>query len=135
MKTLEKKLSDDTQIKGSIKGSEWAKNIDVKSSWIVILSHLLRLSGEPYPCFDDLIQGIREGFKNIDKVERELINHLTDELYWLDKVEDSESYQVFSDNLQECLDIDKELGFTGLQLEQEHAKKRSAAEAVSHKVG
>ena len=135
MKTLEKKLSDDTQIKGSIKGSEWAKNIDDKSRWIVILCHLLRLSGEPYPCFDDLIQGIREGFKHIDKVERELINHLTDEWYWLDKVEDSESYQVFSDNLQECLDIDKELGFTGLQLEQEHAKKRSAAEAVSHKVG
>ena len=75
MKTLEKKLSDDTQIKGSIKGSEWAKNIDDKSRWIVILCHLLRLSGEPYPCFDDLIQGIREGFKNIDKVERELINH------------------------------------------------------------
>lgn len=131
MKTLEKKLSDDTQIKGS----EWAKNIDDKSRWIVILCHLLRLSGEPYPCFDDLIQGIREGFKNIDKVERELINHLTDEWYWLDKVEDSESYQVFSDNLQEDLDLDKELGFTGLQLEQEHAKKRSAAEAVSHKVG
>ena len=135
MKTLEKKLSDDTQIKGSIKGSEWAKNIDDKSRWIVILCHLLRLSGEPYPCFDDLIQGIREGFKNIDKVERELINHLTDEWYWLDKVEDSESYQAFSDNLQEDLDLDKELGFTGLQLQQEHAKKLSEAEAVSHKVG
>ena len=131
MKTLQKKMSDDTQIKGS----EWAKNIDDKSRWIVILCHLLRLSGEPYPCFDDLIQGIREGFKNIDKVERELIDQLTDEWCWLDKVEDSESYQVFSDNLQECLDIVKELGFTGLQLEQEHAKKRSAAEAVSHKVG
>ena len=94
MKTLQKKMSDDTQIKGS----EWAKNIDDKSRWIVILCHLLQLSGEPYPCFDDLIQGIREGFKNIDKVERELIDQLTDEWYWLDKVEDSESYQVFSDN-------------------------------------
>ena len=98
MKTLQKKikLSDND----SAKVKKWAEHIENKSTTIVLLCHLLRLSGEPYPDFVKLINNIREGFKNIDEVERELLDHLTDE--WslvLNEQNDATSFDYFCDHM------------------------------------
>tara|TARA_R100001163_G_scaffold28243_1_gene22709 strand:- start:1132 stop:1554 length:423 start_codon:yes stop_codon:yes gene_type:complete len=97
MKTLQKKikLSDND----SAKVKKWAEHIENKSTTIVLLCHLLRLSGEPYPDFVKLINDIREGFKNIDEVERELLDHLTDEWCGLERCDDADSYEYFKRSL------------------------------------
>ena len=98
MKTLQKKikLSDND----SAKVKEWAEHIENKSTTIVLLCHLLRLSGEPYPDFVKLINDIREGFQNIDEVEREILDHLTDE--WslvLNEQNDATSFDYFCNHM------------------------------------
>ena len=106
MKTLQKKikLSDND----SAKVKKWAEHIENKSTTIVLLCHLLRLSGEPYPDFVKLINDIREGFKNIDEVERELLDHLTDEWTpFLNKQDDATSFKNFCDQTTWDIKSDK----------------------------
>lgn len=106
MKTLQKKikLSDND----SAKVKKWANHIENKSTTIVMLCHLLRLSGEPYPDFVKLLKDIREGFQNIDEVERELLDHLTDEWCGLESCDDADSYQHFKRRLS-CNVLDEQL--------------------------
>ena len=97
MKTIQQKIklsaTDSAKVKKRI------ENIENKSTTIVLLCHLLRLSGEPYPDFVKLIKDIREGFENIDKVERELLDHLSDEWCGLDRCDDDESFNYFLNSM------------------------------------
>ena len=129
MKTLQKKikLSDND----SAKTKQWAENIENKSTTIVLLCHLLRLSGEPYPDFVKLLKNIREGFEDIDQVERELLDHLTDEYFELERCNDADSYEYFKRRIGYNLyddDLIEHFNDGEITLQQWHASSEKLAE-------